>query len=237
MKLTRRGVLAASAAAAGVGIGGIVRAEDGGDDVGEVEDIVNFAWSMIDPEPKEEIEFEDAVYMNEVVETGDESALVIKFSDGSKLTLGENAKVVIDKYVYNPEGESSQAISLTKGAFRFLSGSIPKNQVQIKTPSVTIGIRGTELIFDVAEDGETEMSTLEGQADATDGSGETLTVNPEESIIAGPDRRFRGRVRRFRHVSRSIAIAEGLGGARKRWRIRKVRRRRAVRRTDRRRRL
>lgn len=235
MKLTRRNVLAASAAAAGVGIGGVVRAADNDDGVGGVEDIVNYAWSTIAPDPKEEIEFEDAVYMNEIVETGDESALIIKFSDGSKLTLGENAKVIIDKYVYNPGGESAQSLTLTKGAFRFLSGSMPKNQVQIKTPAVTIGIRGTELIFDVADDGETEMSTLEGQADATDGGGETLTVNPEESIIAGPNRRFRGKVRRFRHVTRSIAIAEGLGGARKRWRIRKQKRRRVVRRIHRRR--
>ena len=59
--------------------------------------------------------------MNELVETGDESAIVIKFSDGSKLTVGENAKIVIDKYVYNPGGsDSEQVITLTKGAFRFL---------------------------------------------------------------------------------------------------------------------
>ena len=236
MKLTRRSVLAASAAAAGMGVGGVVRAAEGEDGVGGVEDIVNFAWSTISPDPKDEIEFEDTVYMNEIVETGDESALVIKFADGSKLTLGENAKLVIDKYVFNPGGDSNQTLTLAKGAFRFISGSMPKNQVQIKTPTVTIGIRGTELVFDVADDGETEMSTTEGQANATDGSGETLTVNPEESIIVGSDRRFRGKVRRFRHVSRSIAIAEGLGGARKRWLVRKPKRRRAVRRIRQRRR-
>jgi hypothetical protein len=50
----------------------------------------------------------------------------------------------------------------------------------------------------------------------------------------GSDRRFRGRVRRFRHKTRSLAIAEGLEGARKRWRIRKVRKRRVVRRRRRR---
>ena len=72
-------------------------------------------------------------------------------------------------------------------------------------------------------------------ADATDGSGETLTVHPDESVVVDKNRRFRGRVRRRRHVSRSIAIAEGLDGARKRWRIRKPARRRAIRRRRRRR--
>lgn len=235
MKLNRRTALAAGAAALGLGTSARALAEAEDEGVGGVEDIVNYAWSTIAPDPKDEIEFEDAVYMNEIVETGEESALVIKFSDGSRLTLGENAKVVIDRYVYNPGGgDSSQAITLTKGAFRFLSGSIPKEKVEIKTPAVSIGIRGTELVFDVAEDGETEMSTLSGQADVTDGAGETLTVHPDESIQAGPDRRFRGKVRRRRHISRSIAIQEGLEAARKRWPERKPRRRRAVRRVRRR---
>ena len=234
MKLTRRDALLATAALAALSSFPAF-AESGEDGIGDVEDIVNYGWSTKEPEPRTEIEFEDAVYLNEVVETGDESALVIKFSDGSKLTLGENARVVIDKYVYSPAGsDSAQVLTLTKGAFRFLSGAMPKANVQIKTPAVSIGIRGTELIFDVADDGETEMSAISGEADCTDGAGETLTVTVDESVLVGADRKFRGRVRRFRHKSRSIAIAEGLGGARKRWRIRKVRRRRVVRRHRRR---
>lgn len=233
MKLTRREALVATAA---LGVAGAARAEDVEDGIGGVEDIVNYAWSTVAPDPREEMELEDDVYLNEVVETGEESALVVKFSDGSKLTLGENAKIVIDKYVYNPSTSTGeQAVTLTKGAFRFLSGSVPKANVKITTPTVTIGIRGTELIFDVADDGETEMSTVSGEADATDGSGETLTVAADESVVIDKNRRFRGRVRRRRHVSRSIAIAEGLDGARKRWRIRKPARRRAIRRRRRRR--
>lgn len=231
MKLTRRQAVVAGGALLTLGVARAAEDEGG---VGGVADIVNVAWGTVAPEPREEIEFEDDVYMNELIETDDESAVEIKFSDGSKLTVGENAKVVIDAYVYSPGGESSHAITLTKGAFRFLSGSIPKERVSIKTPTVTIGIRGTELVFDVADDGETEMSTVAGEADATDGSGETLTVAADESVLIGPDRRFRGRVRKFRHKSRSLAVAEGLEGARRRWRIRKVRKRRVVRRRRRR---
>ena len=231
MKLTRREAVVAGGALLTLGVARAAEDEGG---VGGVADIVNVAWGTVAPEPREEIEFEDDVYMNELIETDDESAVEIKFSDGSKLTVGENAKVVIDAYVYNPGGENSQAITLTKGAFRFLSGTIPKEKVSIKTPTVTIGIRGTELVLDVAEDGETEMSTVTGEADATDGGGETLTVAADESVLIGPDRRFRGRVRKFRHKSRSLAVAEGLEGARRRWRIRKVRKRRVVRRRRRR---
>jgi hypothetical protein len=231
MKLTRREALVATAA---FGVAAPARAEES-DEIGGVEDIVNYAWSTIAPDPRDEIELEDDVYMNEVVETGEESALVVKFSDGSKLTLGENAKIVIDKYVYDAASSTGeQAVTLSKGAFRFISGALPKASVKITTPTVTIGIRGTELIFDVADDGETEMSTISGEADATDGLGETLTVGVDESIVVDRNRRFRGKVRKRRHVSRSIAIAEGLNGARQRWRIKKPARRRAVRRRRRR---
>jgi len=228
MKLTRREALTAAVAATTV-LADRARAETPDDGIGRVNDIVNVGWGTIAPDPREEIEFEDAVHANELIETDDESAIVVVFSDGSKLTVGENAKIVIDKYVYDSAaGEGSQIVTLTKGAFRFLSGAIPKQNVELKTPTVTIGIRGTELIFDVAEDGETELSTI-------DGEGTRLTVLPDQSIVVDRNRRFRGGIRRFRHKSRSLAIAEGLEGARKRWRIRKHRKRRAMRRRRRRR--
>jgi hypothetical protein len=228
MKLTRRDALLATMAASAVPA--VAFAETApGDGIGRVGDILNVGWSTLAPDPREEIEFEDEVYMSELIETDDESAVVINFADGSKLTIGENARVLIDKYVYNPDAAGGeQVVTLSKGAFRFLSGAIPKDKVKISTPTVTIGIRGTELIFDVADDGETEMSAVSGEADCTDGAGETLTVGADQSILVGADRRFRGRVRRFRHKSRSLAVAEGLDGARKRWRIRKERRRRRV---------
>jgi hypothetical protein len=235
MKLTRRdAVLLGASALVAPAVARAATDEDGG--VGSVGDIVNYGWATIAPEPRAEIEFEDSVHLNELIETDDESAVVVHFADGSKLTIGENAKVVVDRYVYDPAGSGSeQVVTLSKGAFRFLSGSIPKEKVKLQTPTVTIGIRGTELIFDVAEDGETEMSTIAGEADCTDGAGETLTVGAEESVLIGRDRRFRGRVRRFRHRSRSVAVDEGLDGARRRWRIRKERKRRAQRRRRRRR--
>ena len=234
MKLTRREALLTTVAvfAAPASVSAETAPDDG---IGSVNDILNDGWGTVAPDPRDEIDFEDSVYMNEIVETGDESAIVIAFADGSKLTVGENAKIVIDKYVYNPAGsDSEQVITLTKGAFRFLSGSIPKDKVKLSTPTVTIGIRGTELIFDVADDGETEMSTVTGEADCTDGGGQTLTVAADQSVLVDRTRRFRGGVRRFRHKSRSLAILEGLDGARKRWRIRKERKRRAIRRRRRR---
>jgi hypothetical protein len=233
MSFTRRQAIRVAAGAAVLAGVGAARAAESKVGVGTINDIINVAWGTIAGAPRDEVDDQDEVFMSEVIETENESAVVIVFADGSKLTVGENAKLTIDKYVYNPAGSSGEAaIKMIKGAFRFVSGAIPKENVKLETPTVTIGIRGTELVFDVADDGETEMSTVSGEADCTDGSGETLRVAANESIQVDRNRRFRGRVRRFMHRSRSLAIAEGLEGARKRWRIRKQRRRRNRRRRN-----
>lgn len=230
MKLKRREVLQAAAALA-LGLPCSARAEEEQfSEIGDVIDIVNVAWSSSALTTREQLELEDAIYTGCVIDTENESAVQITFADGSKLTVGENAHIVVDKYVYDPNGGSGhQAITLAKGAFRFLSGAIPKENVRLKTPTVTIGIRGTEIMFDVGDDGETELSTLAGEAECTDGEGTRLRVGVEQSVLVDRTRRFRGGVRRFRHKTRSVVIAEGFEGARKRWRIRKATRRRPTR--------
>src|SRR5689334_8432793 len=121
MKLTRREVVAGAAGMAAFGTGGVARAEDEGG-VGNVNDVVNVAWGTITGRPRDEVDYEDDVFMAEVIETEDESAVVITFADGSKLTIGENASITIDKYVYNPSSNAGEAaIKMTKGAFRFVS--------------------------------------------------------------------------------------------------------------------
>jgi hypothetical protein len=226
MTYTRRQTIRIAAGGAVLAAVGKVRAAEDESGVGAVSDIVNVAWGTTQGAQRDEVDDEDRIFMSELIETEDESAVVILFADGSKLTIGENAKLTIDKYVYNSGGSGEAAIKMIKGAFRFVSGTIPKENVKLETPTVTIGIRGTELVFDVSDDGETEMSTVSGEADCTDGSGETLRVAANESVVVDRNRRFRGRVRRFMHRSRSLAVAEGLEGARKRWHIRKQRRRR-----------
>jgi hypothetical protein len=98
--------------------------------------------------------------MNELIETDDESASS-SISPTARLRSART-RITIDKYVYD---NRRSCVKMTKGAFRFVSGSIPKENVTPETPTVTIGIRGTELVFDVADDGETEISTVSGEAD------------------------------------------------------------------------
>jgi hypothetical protein len=228
MSQTRRTLIKLAVAAALVPA---ARAEDDGA-VGAVNDIVNFAWGTPPGEPREEMEHEDPAYMQELVETGDESALLIVFADGSKLTLGENSECVIDEFVYDPSAKTgNQAIKLTKGAFRYVSGALPKENVKIDTPPATLGIRGTELVIEITPDGDVEASTEQGEAIWRPRGEEAEEVVEAGFVLQiGRDGRRKGRKQRRRLIARSIAVAEGLDRARARWPVRKPKRRRAVRR-------
>jgi hypothetical protein len=57
------------------------------------------------------------VHMNDQLLTGANARLQVTFRDGTVLTLGENAKVVVDRYVYSPEQSTGDlALNATRGA-------------------------------------------------------------------------------------------------------------------------
>jgi len=103
---------------------------------------------------RSDLRLKDNIIRNAELATADRGALEVTFNDGSKLTMGQNSRLTVDEYVYSGPGAGKQTVRYTKGLFRFLSGSIPKDNVKIETPTVTIGIRGTILRSWVGERGE-----------------------------------------------------------------------------------
>ena len=87
------------------------------------------------------------VILNDEVRTGPASQLQILLLDRTTFTVGANARVAVDRFVYDPAANSrSTSVSVTKGAFRFMSGRNlrkPAGNLQVRTPVATIGIRGT----------------------------------------------------------------------------------------------
>ena len=84
------------------------------------------------------------ITLAEQVSTGAASRLQILLLDRSTFTVGANARLVIDRFVYNPDQKSNFTATVVKGAFRFMSGGKGHgNNSSIKTPVASIGIRGT----------------------------------------------------------------------------------------------
>lgn len=85
------------------------------------------------------------VLFNERIATGAEGQTQVLFVDESTLSVGPNANMTIDQFVYNPHAGTGKLVaSLTRGVFRFVGGKLSKedNAVTMRTPAATIGIRG-----------------------------------------------------------------------------------------------
>ncbi len=84
------------------------------------------------------------VALADQVQTGQRSQLQVLLLDRSVFTVGANARLTIDRYVYDPASGRSFSASVAKGAFRFMSGRPDRGgNSSINTPVAAIGIRGT----------------------------------------------------------------------------------------------
>ena len=91
------------------------------------------------------------VQANELVTTNENDRAHLVFLDGSSLTVGPNAQLTIDRFVFDPSTKTGElAINASRGVLRLVGGKISKgNPITITTPSSTIGIRGGITILDV----------------------------------------------------------------------------------------
>lgn len=117
------------------------------------------------------------VQANEAIVTASNDRAHLIFLDGTTLSVGPNAQLVIDKYVYDTGTERGElAISVTKGVMRVIGGRISKNDpITVKTPSSTIGIRGGIMAVGV-EAGTTVAIFIYGDRMTVTAGGETRTV-------------------------------------------------------------
>jgi hypothetical protein len=88
----------------------------------------------------------------------------IDFIDETRVDITEHSRLLIDEFVYDPANDiGSLSIKATLGTVRYASGQIAKNfrqNVKIRTPSATIGVRGTDFIMVVDELGGSMITLL-----------------------------------------------------------------------------
>jgi len=148
------------------------------------------------------------IFSFDEVRTG-KGRMAVEFVDSSVLKLTEHSKVVIDNYIFDPDPSKSKlALNMASGTARFITGKlgrIDKKNISIKTPSATIGIRGTDFTTTVDELGRSliillpnEDGTSSGEITVTTWAGteilnepfqatmvQTLDSQPTKSVILG----------------------------------------------------
>ena len=90
--------------------------------------------------------------------------LKIKFVDDTQISLTEHTLVEITEYVFDPDpSKSKMAMNFVAGTARFATGGlglVPRENIQIETPTATIGIRGTDFTTTVDELGRSLVILL-----------------------------------------------------------------------------
>lgn len=159
--------------------------------VGEVVEVQNAAWRTPPDASRLEARSLDPIVRDEALETGAESGLLVSFADGSELTLGENASAVVDAFTYAGPESGSSSIAVVKGVFRWISGAIPEERVEISTPKAAIGVRGTEIFVMVQPDGSGLFVTDQGEISVTSRvTGEQVIVPAGFQVAIGADGRL-----------------------------------------------
>ncbi|GAB0057809.1 hypothetical protein SIID45300_02141 [Candidatus Magnetaquicoccaceae bacterium FCR-1] len=122
------------------------------------------------------------VHPRDVIKTDKGASVLFRFVDGTEFQLSNQAQAVLDKYQFDPaEKQGAFEATVTRGIFRYQSGDLafqhPGQHSLIKTPTAMIGVRGSELSGEVAEDGSTTVVHTSGILDISDAAGrETVTL-------------------------------------------------------------
>lgn len=93
------------------------------------------------------------VMAGDTLRTAGESSTGVMLKDDTRVSLGPNSQLLLDRFAFNANtNEGDMLVSILKGTLRMVSGLLVKanpEQVRLKTPTATIGVRGTDFIVDV----------------------------------------------------------------------------------------
>lgn len=156
------------------------------DPVGLVQRVQNAVYGTEPQGSRTPKQRRDGIVSDELIETTQHSAIEIGFVDGSDLVIGAEARVVIDHFAFDPDaGSGAATLTLTRGAFRWITGIMPKGGVSLETPTATITVRGTNLKLGVRPNGDTLLGLVEGEVEIHakgNGAGATLSAGQSARV-------------------------------------------------------
>jgi len=133
-------------------------------EIGEISELQgNGEISRQNSEDSLTAELSSDIFSFDDVRTGN-GRLAIEFLDQSVVKLTEHSKLVIDEFIYDADPSKSKlALNMASGTARFITGKlglINKKNISIKTPTASIGIRGTDFTATVDELGRSLIILL-----------------------------------------------------------------------------
>ncbi len=168
-----------------VGVAGAAAAQE----VGRVELVRVYGYETAPSADRAPIFARDSVVANTLLETVRDGRLDVRFIDDTKLIVGPGSEVRIDRFVFDPNpGAGAATLNMTRGVMRFVTGRMASQAYSVRTPTATLGVRGTDFVVQVDGAGATTVSVLDGEVEfqPNDGDGGSVSAgNTGSSAGAG----------------------------------------------------
>ena len=107
-----------------------------------------------------------ALFNGDTIYTGGDCHLELALNDGSDLVLSSDTKIVIDKSIYDPDsGSRLSFFQMLSGKARFIVKKLSDykhSQFNVKTESSVVGVRGSDFIIEISQQGDKIVITALG---------------------------------------------------------------------------
>ncbi len=128
----------------------------------------------------------------DTISTNSQGRFRILFNDSTTVNITENSRLLIDDFVYDGGGKAKGKLGLrvALGTVRYASGKIAHGNakgVNIRTPTATIAVRGTDFVMSVDEAGRStvvlvpecynELDITKQTAECPNGAIEVITAS------------------------------------------------------------
>jgi cell division septation protein DedD len=166
---------------------------------------------------------------NDEVSTGVNSRLLLRLGDGSVVKLGENGKLQLTGLVQKrKEGFIAATLKVLEGAFRFTTEVAMKNRskrdITVQLPTVTAGIRGTDIWGKNLGDKEV-LVLIEGKITVTRAGDQPVQMQDPLTYLQAPKAGTASveavPMEQLKAWAAETEIADGAGAMRKggRWKL------------------
>lgn len=123
-----------------------------------------------------------------VVATGKGGLALLRFDDGQAVAVAENTEFKVAEYTYVPNDpkQDRSVFDLVKGVLRSVSGALAHRSPQnfaLRIPQATIGVRGTDFMAGLANQGY--MQVTQGAISVTNAAGSvTFTAGTTATVAS-----------------------------------------------------
>lgn len=159
-----------------------------GDSIGTVLNVQKTVYGTVGQAARQPVRIKDDVAAAEVLQTAESSAILVRFADRSQLTLGADARLSIDEFVYAEGTKGGKALlRVSGGALRWVTGNLPDGAISFATPSADLVLHDANISIRVAPNGDTLVAVAAGDVDVTvKATGKTGTLTAGESVLISP---------------------------------------------------